>query len=62
MPACAVRQVSMSRRLSRPVSCAKGIARYCSVHRILYVVNASDTWTSAKGALIWLDEISKNTL
>ena len=29
---------------------------------ILYVVNASDTWTSARGALIWLDEIAKNTL
>ena len=29
---------------------------------ILHVVNASDAWTSAKDALIWLDEIAKNTL
>ena len=29
---------------------------------VLYVVNARETWTSAKDALIWLNEVTKNTL
>ena len=29
---------------------------------VLYVTNALETWTSTKGALIWLDETAKNTL
>ncbi|WP_460021429.1 hypothetical protein [Magnetospira thiophila] len=45
-----------------PKTMPAGYALGSKEEAVLYVINAVETWTSTKGALIWLDDIAKNTL